>query len=172
MHESEKWKWSCSVASDPQQPHRLQPSRLLRPWGFPGKSTGVGCHCLLHWITIEQPKILSNTINQSDLKIYLKTPINVCSRYVYFKCAGNILQDTVSGGPREFSTLESVGDFLAVQRLRLHLSMKGSGLDLWSELDSTCLLTKKPKHRNRCNIVTNSIKSLKMIHIQKTSVTK
>ena len=42
MHESEKWKWSRSVMSDPQQPHGLQPSRLLRPWDFPGKSTGVG----------------------------------------------------------------------------------------------------------------------------------
>ena len=47
MHESEKWKWSCSVASDPQRPHGLQPSRLLHPWDFPGKRTGVGCHCLL-----------------------------------------------------------------------------------------------------------------------------
>ena len=46
MHESEKWKWSRSV-SDPQRPHGLQPSRLLCPWDFPGKSTGVGCHCLL-----------------------------------------------------------------------------------------------------------------------------
>ena len=42
MHESEKWKWSHS-----SRPHGLQPSRLLRPWDFPGKSTGVGCHCLL-----------------------------------------------------------------------------------------------------------------------------
>ena len=25
---------------------RLQPMRLLHPWDFPGKSTGVGCHCL------------------------------------------------------------------------------------------------------------------------------
>ena len=25
----------------------LQPTRLLCPWDFPGKSTGVGCHCLL-----------------------------------------------------------------------------------------------------------------------------
>ena len=25
----------------------LQPTRLLRPWDFLGKSTGVGCHCLL-----------------------------------------------------------------------------------------------------------------------------
>ena len=47
VHESEKWKWSHSVMSDPRWPHRLQPSRLLHPWDFPGKSTGVGCHCLL-----------------------------------------------------------------------------------------------------------------------------
>ena len=26
----------------------LQPTRLLRPWDFPGKSTGVGCHCTLN----------------------------------------------------------------------------------------------------------------------------
>ena len=49
MHESEKWKWSHSVVSDPSQPHGLQPTRLLRPWESPGKSTGVGCHCLLHF---------------------------------------------------------------------------------------------------------------------------
>ena len=42
-----KGKWSHSVVSDPQRPNGLQPSRLLRPWDFPGKSTGVGCHCLL-----------------------------------------------------------------------------------------------------------------------------
>ena len=47
MHESEKWKWNRSVVSDSSQPHGLQPTRLLRPWDFPGKSTGVGCHCLL-----------------------------------------------------------------------------------------------------------------------------
>ena len=45
MHESEKWKWSRSVVSDSS--HGLQPTRLLRPWDSPGKSTGVGCHCLL-----------------------------------------------------------------------------------------------------------------------------
>jgi len=46
MHESEKWKWSRSVVSDSSRPHGLQPTRLLCPWDFPGKSTGVGCHCL------------------------------------------------------------------------------------------------------------------------------
>ena len=56
MDASEKWKWSssvvsdpCSVMSDSSQPHGLQPTRLLCPWDFPGKSTGVGCHCLL-WL--------------------------------------------------------------------------------------------------------------------------
>ena len=48
MHESEKWKWGRSVVSDSSRPRGLQPTRLLRPWDFSGKSTGVGCHCLLH----------------------------------------------------------------------------------------------------------------------------
>ena len=42
-----KWKWSRSVMSDSSWPRGLQPTRLLRPWDFPGKSTGVGCHCIL-----------------------------------------------------------------------------------------------------------------------------
>ena len=42
MHESEKWKGSRSVVSNSSQPHGLQPTRLLHPWDFPGKSTGVG----------------------------------------------------------------------------------------------------------------------------------
>ena len=53
MHESEKWKWSHSVVSDSYQPHGPQPTRLLRPWDFPGKSTGVGCHCLLHMTNLD-----------------------------------------------------------------------------------------------------------------------
>ena len=35
---------SCPTLWDP---HGLQPTRLLHLWDFPGKSTGVGCHCLL-----------------------------------------------------------------------------------------------------------------------------
>ena len=33
-------------------PGGLQPTRLLCPWDFPGKSTGVGCHCLLQSIML------------------------------------------------------------------------------------------------------------------------
>ena len=32
------------------RPHRLRPTRLLCPWGLPGKDTGVGCHFLLQRI--------------------------------------------------------------------------------------------------------------------------
>ena len=43
MHENE-------VASV-MRPHGVQPTRLLRPWDFPGKSAGVGCRRLLRWLT-------------------------------------------------------------------------------------------------------------------------
>ena len=51
--ESER-KWSCSVVSDSLRPHGLQPTRLLHPWDFPGKNTGVGCHFLLQEIFLIQ----------------------------------------------------------------------------------------------------------------------
>ena len=65
MHESEQWKWSCSVMSDPQRPHGLQPTRLLRPWDFPGKSTGVGCHCLLCGFVTDEYLIVLNALSVS-----------------------------------------------------------------------------------------------------------
>ena len=61
MHESEKWKWSRPVVSDSSQPHGLRPTRLLHPWDFLGKSTGVGCHCLLWSIKHYKRQFLSKT---------------------------------------------------------------------------------------------------------------
>ena len=46
----EKWKWSHSVMSSSLWPHGLYPARLLHPWNFPGKNTGVGCRFLLQEI--------------------------------------------------------------------------------------------------------------------------
>ena len=40
-------QFSRSAVSNSLRPHELQPTGLLRPWDFLGKSTGVGCHCLL-----------------------------------------------------------------------------------------------------------------------------
>ena len=42
-----KWKWCCSVVSDSATPWTVA---YLRPWNFPGKSTGVGCLFLLQGI--------------------------------------------------------------------------------------------------------------------------
>ena len=41
---------SHSVVSDSLRPHGLQSTTLLRPWDFPGKGTGVGCHFRLQRI--------------------------------------------------------------------------------------------------------------------------
>ena len=35
------------------QPHRRQPTRLLRPWDYPGKNAGVGCHLLLQCMKVK-----------------------------------------------------------------------------------------------------------------------
>ena len=39
--------------SDSVRPHRLQPTKLLCPWDFPGKNTGVGCHFLLQCMKVK-----------------------------------------------------------------------------------------------------------------------
>ena len=41
---------TCSVVSDSLRPYGLQPTRLLCPWGVPGKNAGMGCHFLLQGI--------------------------------------------------------------------------------------------------------------------------
>ena len=92
MHESEKWKWSCSVMSNSQRPHGLQPTRLLRPWDFLAKNTGVGCHCLLQFqrhYTIYQfftmrMKITWVCSYKADCKsVHLRWGLRLC---IYSKC--------------------------------------------------------------------------------------
>ena len=41
---------SHSFVSDSLQPHGLQPARILSPWNFPGKNTGVG------WVAISSSR--------------------------------------------------------------------------------------------------------------------
>ena len=48
---------ACSAAlvrPDSLLPFGLWPTRLLCPWDFPGKNTGVGCHALLQGIFLTQ----------------------------------------------------------------------------------------------------------------------
>ena len=54
--------------------HRLQPTRLLHPRDFPGKSTGVGCHCLL---LLECIFWNGDSLLSSDVQLPDKTMKNV-----------------------------------------------------------------------------------------------
>ena len=46
--------WSRSVMPSSLQPYGLQPTRILHPWDFPGKSTAVGCYSHLQGIFLTQ----------------------------------------------------------------------------------------------------------------------
>ena len=52
------------------RPHGLQPARLLSPWDFPGKNTGVGCHLLLQklWEGMKTHHRLTNHFSEKCLK--------------------------------------------------------------------------------------------------------
>ena len=82
---SNAWKWKVKVKSlsrsDSLQYHGLQPTGLLCPWDFPGKSTGVGCHCLLQLYDINQSKW-----EPTHLKMVYK-----CFWFHYYRVADNIL---------------------------------------------------------------------------------
>ena len=69
---SSAWKWSRSVVSDSSRPHGLQPTRLLRPWDFLGKSAGGGCHCLLRGRNYLFPNLC---LRIASGKIQMKTQI-------------------------------------------------------------------------------------------------
>ena len=55
---------SCLISL---QPHGLQPDRLLCPWDFPGKGTGVGCHSFLQGIFLIQEFNLPPTLQADSL---------------------------------------------------------------------------------------------------------
>ena len=75
MHKSEKWKWSHSVMSDSSQLHGLQPTRLPHPWDFPGKHTGVGCHCLLWNGLMDDSKFSEPGVRISGFRCW--TPVSI-----------------------------------------------------------------------------------------------
>ena len=73
MHESEKWKWSHSVVFDSSWPYGLQPTRLLRPWGFPGKNAG--------WAAIAFSTYRASTLEVKEMKQSLLNVNSGCHLY-------------------------------------------------------------------------------------------
>ena len=68
-----------SVVSDSVRPHRQQPTRLLRPWDFPSKSTGVGCHCLLRQKQLLTAKSAPGPVSEArDSKMQNEGPLKTC----------------------------------------------------------------------------------------------
>ena len=65
------------------KPMDLQPARLLCPWNFPSKNTGVGCHSLFQGIFPTQG---SNPSNLGLLHWQADLPIVAPGKLIWFLC--------------------------------------------------------------------------------------
>ena len=92
---SSAWKWSRSVVSHSSGAHGLQPTRLLCPWDSPGKSTGVGCHCLLYALPYLLLKLINSTtlkhINNSESPSGVNNPLWKDSYWAFSRAQNNII---------------------------------------------------------------------------------
>ena len=91
------WKWKVKAKSlsrvHSYWPHGLYPTRLLHPWDFPDKSTGVGCHCLLQFGI----PITKHTHTHTQLRKYtiiivdLSVSFQLCFSFSFLKfcCQGH-----------------------------------------------------------------------------------
>ena len=64
-----------SIMSSSLWPYGLLPSRLLCPWDFSGKNTGVGCHFLLQGIFLTQELNLSLLLGKWILYRWAPGPV-------------------------------------------------------------------------------------------------
>ena len=111
-HKSEKWKWSRSVLSDSQQTHGLQPIRLLRPWDFPGKSTGVGHQCLLCQM-VTTTVYNTSAVSQKDKPTVFSQsqnspPTSIPKSILIFTCLYTSTQSTTVHKTPKVKTLMSI----------------------------------------------------------------
>ena len=56
-----------SVVSDSVQTHRRQPTRMPRPWDFPGKNTGVGWNFLLQCMKVKSESEVAQSCPTHEL---------------------------------------------------------------------------------------------------------
>ena len=88
---SNSWKWKVKVKLLSRVrllvTPWLQPTRLLHPWDFPGKSTGVECHCLLRISTLGPLITLSPLSHEATLTqvIFISSvPVTVPETWITF----------------------------------------------------------------------------------------
>ena len=82
---SNAWKWKVKVKLLSRVQLLATPwttaHQALCPWDFPGKSTGVGCHCLLHkfiWVC-PLPWIIVNLHLYARNVLTFPLPLNSCT---------------------------------------------------------------------------------------------
>ena len=82
-------KYACvlshSVVSDSLWPHGLEPARLLCPWDFPGKSTGLRWHFLLQGIFLTQGsslRLLHGQVDSSPLESQMNNRHSLITQYL------------------------------------------------------------------------------------------
>ena len=109
MHESEKCKWSRSVVSDSSRPHGLQPTRLLRPWDFPGESTGVGA-------------IAFSEYYASVTRWMKHCQVCACIRYLLNDCNRSLAGKRLNNGVRPFSLFCCISLLVLPDSSTLHSS--------------------------------------------------
>ena len=93
---SNAWKWKVKVKSLSRvrllATHGLQPTRLLRPWDLPDKSTGVGCHCLLlstarKHQSIHDKNEICRAVRKLEISVFKNHPFNInfamCERDIF-----------------------------------------------------------------------------------------
>ena len=70
------------------RPHRWQPTGFPRPWGSPGKNTGVGCHFLLQCMKVKSESEVTQlcpTLGTPWTAAHQAPPSMGFSRRSYFK---------------------------------------------------------------------------------------
>ena len=64
--------------SNSQWPRGLQLTSLLHPWDFPGKNTGVGCHCLLQCMKVKSESDVAHRRSLFASSCLSLTPPSIC----------------------------------------------------------------------------------------------
>ena len=77
----------CSVVFNSLRPHGLWPTRLLCPWDFPRKNTGVSCHFHLQNFPLAIYFTYDNVYVSTLLsQLVLPSPSPLCPKSVFYMC--------------------------------------------------------------------------------------
>ena len=133
-----------SVVSDSLCPHGLKFTRLLCPWNFPGKNTGVDCHFLLQGIFLVQGwSLCLSCLLHWQVCLFLVEPPGSPCMYVWLLnwLAGLFFFLATSATWETLLYLEDFVKFLSSIRC-----LVGGGVSICSRLSSLHSFSKENPH--------------------------